>query len=98
MIVIFAFASCLATIFYTQSVWKNLTKNKYIMIFNIVSVLFLLPASFLDLKTVVDISDVFFLSISIPNLIGVYMLSNVVKEKLKLYIKELKEGKFDKIQ
>lgn len=98
MIVIFAFANCLATIFYTQSVWKNLTKNKYIMIFNIVSVLFLLPAGFLDLKTVVDISDVFFLSISIPNLIGVYMLNNVVKEKLKLYIKELKEGKFDKIQ
>ena len=66
------------------------------MIFNIVAVLFLVPAGFLDLKTVVDISDVFFLSISIPNLIGVYMLSGVVKKKLEIYLQELKAGKFDK--
>lgn len=98
MIVIFAFANCLATIFYAQSVWKGLLKGKYLMIFNIVAVLFLFPAGFLDLKTVVDISDVFFLSISIPNLIGVYMLAGVVKKKLETYIKELKESKFDKIE
>ncbi len=96
MIVIFAFANCLATIFYAQSVWKGLLKDKYVMIFNIVAVLFLVPAGFLDLKTVVDISDVFFLSISIPNLIGVYMLSGVVKKKLEIYLQELKAGKFDK--
>ena len=96
MIVIFAFANCLATLFYAQSVWKDLSKEKYIMFFNVVSVLFLLPAGFLDLKTVVDISDVFFLSISIPNLIGVYMLSGIVKNKLEIYIQKLKSGEFEK--
>ena len=67
-----------------------------ICVFNIFFACAILVASFAEVNAIVLIADVFVLSLSIPNLIGVYMLSGLVKEKIISYEKRLKSGAFDK--
>ena len=95
-IIMFALSNTLSCSFYGQTAWKNLTKGKFIFIFNILVVIGIISAAKADLNTVVSITDTFYLSLAIPNLIGVFMLSGLVKKKLVDYKEKLKSGVFDK--
>lgn len=95
-IIMFALSNTLSCSFYGQTAWKNLTKGKFIFIFNILVVIGIISAAKADLDTVVSITDTFYLSLAIPNLIGVFMLSGLVKKKLVDYKEKLKSGVFDK--
>ena len=95
-IIMFALSNTLSCSFYGQTAWKNLTKGKLIFIFNILVVIGIISAAKADLNTIVSITDTFYLSLAIPNLIGVFMLSGLVKKKLVDYREKLKSGVFDK--
>ena len=95
-VVMFALSNVITYSFYGQSAFKSLTKNRLACIFNIFFACAILVASFAEVSAIVLIADVFVLSLSIPNLIGVYMLSGLVKEKIISYEKRLKSGAFDK--
>lgn len=95
-IIMFALSNTLSCSFYGQTAWKNLTKGKFIFIFNILVVIGIISAAKADLDTIVSITDTFYLSLAIPNLIGVFMLSGLVKKKLIDYREKLKSGVFDK--
>ena len=47
----------------------------------------------IKIGTVIDLADILFLSMSIPNIIGLYIMSGTIKKELKEYIKKLKDHK-----
>lgn len=94
-IVLFALSNMLSYSFYGQSAWRSFFKNRLTIVFNIIYAIAIFASSMADLNLVVQIADTFVLSMAIPNLIGVYMLSSLVKRKMKHYDELLKSGAFD---
>ena len=91
-----ALSNTLSCSFYGQTAWKNLTNGKLIFIFNILVVIGIISVSKAGLGTVISIIDTFYLSLAIPNLIGVFMLSGLIKRKIIRYKKRLDAGIFDR--
>ena len=96
IITMIATSYMLSTSFFGQSAWKELFKCKYVFVFNTIYIIAILISTMIDLNNLLNIIDTFALGISIPNLIGVYMLSGVVKRKMLKYSEDLKNGEFDK--
>ncbi len=95
-IVLFALSNMLSYSFYGQSAWRSFFKNKWTILFNLIYAGAMFASSVADLNTIVKIADTFVLSMAIPNLIGVFMLSSLVKRKIKHYDDRLKAGVFDR--
>ena len=95
-IVLFALSNVLSYSFYGQSAWRSFFKNKWTLIFNILYAITIALSSVADLQSIVFIADTFVLSMAIPNFIGLFMLSNLIKRKLEHYDEQLKNGDFDK--
>ncbi len=96
IIVLFALSNMLSYSFYGQSAWRSFFKNKLTILFNLIYAGAMFASSIADLNTIVKIADTFVLSMAIPNLIGVFMLSSLVKRKIKHYDDRLKAGVFDR--
>ncbi len=80
--------------FYGQSAFNSITKNRFTIIYNILFGIIIFTSSIADINTIVKIADAFVLSLSIPNLIGVFMMSNIIKNEIELYIYKLHNNKF----
>ena len=52
----------------------------------------------INLGIVIDFDDILFLSMAIPNLIGMYIMSNVIKDEVTSYVSRLKAGKFEALR
>ncbi len=96
IIAMLAISNILASSFYGQSAWRSFMKNKYTMLYNLIYCFAIISCSLADLNTIVMIADTFVLSMALPNLIGIFMLSGLVKKKMLKYSKSLKAGEFDK--
>ncbi len=94
-IVLFALSNMLSYSFYGQSAWRSFFKNKLTIIFNAIYAIAIFSSSMADLNSIVQIADVFVLSMAIPNLIGIYMLSGLIKKKIQRYDELLKSNAFD---
>lgn len=94
-IILFALSNMLSYSFFGQSAWRSFFKNRLTIIFNIIYATAIFTSSMADLNSIVQIADTFVLSMAIPNLIGVYMLSSLVKRKMKHYDELLNSGAFD---
>ncbi len=49
----------------------------------------------LKIGIIIDFADILFLSMAVPNLIGLYILSGEIKDLTKSYIIRLKNNNFD---
>ena len=97
-IVLFALSNMLTYSFYGQSAWRSFFKNRGTTIFNLLYASAIFASSMADIKTIVKIADTFVLSMAIPNFIGLFMLSGLVKRKIEHYDFQLKTGAFDRKQ
>jgi AGCS family alanine or glycine:cation symporter len=94
-VTLFAFSTMITWSYYGERAWGYLFGYKYLSVFHIIFCFFVFLGGVLDnISLVVDFSDLLLLSMAIPNIIGLYILSGDVKKELKEYTKKLKEGKF----
>lgn len=95
-IVLFAFSTILTWGYYGAKAFAYLFGERTQPIFK----LFFCVATFLggimNLDIVVELSDLLLLSMAIPNLIGLYLLSGVLSKDVKEYIRKLKAGEFER--
>jgi AGCS family alanine or glycine:cation symporter len=54
---------------------------------------FVVVGASVSLGAVLDFSDMMILAMSVPNMIGLYILSGEVRSDLKEYLRKLREGK-----
>ena len=62
--------------------------------FQIIYCLFIIIGSAMNLKSVVNLSDAFTLFLAVPNLIAVFLLSDIIMKELKRYCKKYNVGFF----
>ncbi len=62
--------------------------------FQIIYCIFIVIGSAMNLKSIVNLSDGFTLFLAVPNLIAVFLLSDIIMKELKRYCKRYKVGYF----
>ncbi|MGI8600460.1 MAG: alanine/glycine:cation symporter family protein, partial [Chitinophagaceae bacterium] len=94
-VVLFAFSTMISWSYYGLKSWTYLFGiSKYSdYSFKILFCLFIVIGSSLSLGSVVDFSDAMIFAMSFPNLIGLYILSPIVKKDMQSFISRVKKGK-----
>ena len=94
VVFLFAFSTMLTYSYYGQQAWLYAIKNANIKTCHIIFVSFVFIGGVLQLNIVVDFADILFLSMAIPNLIGLYILRDEIKSESEKYIQKLKNKEF----
>ncbi len=95
-IVLFAFSTMISWSYYGERSWTYLFGEKYMLTYKLIFVAFTVIASVVSASAVLEFSDLLILAMALPNIIGLYMLQDVVKTNLDSYLSMLKSGKLDK--
>ena len=82
---LFGFSTLIGWCYYGEKCVEYLFGTKGILPYRIVYVLVVVLGPILSLKAVIDFSDLMILSMGLPNIIGMVVLSGVVVAKLKDY-------------
>ncbi|MCH9813402.1 MAG: alanine:cation symporter family protein [Epsilonproteobacteria bacterium] len=95
-IVLFAFSTMIAWSYYGERAWVYLFGTKYSLLFKVLFLTFTVIASIVSTAIMVDFSFMLILSMALPNILGLYILSGDVKKELQTYMNKLKSGELDK--
>jgi AGCS family alanine or glycine:cation symporter len=98
-VLLFAFSTMLTWGYYGTKAWAYLfgDSRKMESLYKVIFCIFtFLGGMMTDIKVVVDFSTNLFLAMAIPNILGLYILRNVIIDETKLYIKKLKRNEFEK--
>ena len=93
-VILFAFSTMIAWSYYGQQAWRYLFGNKKStdLAFKLIFCGFIVIGAPLELKSVIGFSDAMIFAMSVPNLIGLYLLMPVVKKELDKFM-EYKNSK-----
>lgn len=94
-VVLFAFSTMISWSYYGLKSWSFLFGDSTAseISYKIIFCLFVVVGSILTLGKVVDFSDSMIFAMCFPNIIGLYILSPVVKTELNAFIEKVKRGK-----
>jgi AGCS family alanine or glycine:cation symporter len=94
-VVLFAFSTMISWSYYGERCWAYLFGDGTSMIYRLIFLVFTFLGSILSGQNVLKFGDAMILGMAIPNIIGVVLLSGIVKRELDVYWKKLKSGEFD---
>jgi len=95
-IFMFAFSTMISWSYYGERAWVYLFGSKTSIIYKLIFLSFIVIATVVETKTMVDFSSILFLALAIPNIIGLIILSGDVKIMLKAYLEKYKSGELDR--
>lgn len=96
VIVLFAFSTMIAWSYYGERSWTYLFGERYTLVYKLIFISFTILASLTSAKILLDFSDLLFLAMALPNLIGIYLLQDDIAKELKSYMTKLKSGELEK--
>ena len=91
-VALFAFSTMISWSYYGEKAWEYLFGNGSILVYKAMFVFCVFVGAVVNLGAVLDFSDMMLLAMSIPNLIGCYMLSGAIASELKDYMHRLGSG------
>lgn len=89
---LFALSTILSWGYYGERAWTYLFGEGTIRVYQAIYVIFVFIGSVVNLKSVIDLSDMMILAMAFPNLLGCYLLSGKVAAALKDYMQRLHVG------
>ena len=94
VVFLFAFSTMISWSYYGMRSWTYLfgRSKKSEMIYKIMFLVFVVIGASIGLGAVLDFSDMMILTMSFPNIIGLYIMSGEVKNDLREYTRKLKSG------
>jgi len=95
-IILFAVSTMISWSYYGERSWTYLFGEKYTLVYKIIFVSFIVMASVTSSSVMLDFSDLLFLAMALPKLIGLYLLQGDVKANLDVYLKKYKNGELDR--
>ena len=95
-VVLFAFSTMISWSYYGERCWAYLFGDRTSMIYRVIFIVFTFLGSILSGQNVLSFGDTMILGMAIPNIIGVVLLSGIVKRELDVYWAKLKSGEFDR--
>ena len=88
----FAYSTCVSWSYYGERCFVSLFGQKSSLIYKLLFLAFTVLGSIVQPTNVLEFSDMMILTMSIPNLLGVFILSNEIYKQLQIYIGKLKSG------
>jgi len=92
--VLFAFSTMISWSYYGEQCWVRLFGIRSLRVYQLIFLLFVWTGAIFQATAVMDFGDVMILGMAFPNLVGVVMLSGVVKRDLDTYLARLRAGEF----
>lgn len=89
---LFAFSTMITWSYYGERAWNYLFGNKNIRIYHVAFCTAVFFGGVIDFGVIIEFSDLLLLSMALPNLLGLYLLSGKIRTEMKDYIKRLKSG------
>lgn len=96
-VVLFAYSTCISWSYYGERCWVELFGERTSVIYKLLFLTFTVLGSVITRGNILDFSDLMILGMSFPNLLGVFLLSGVVKRQLDSYWKRYKNGEIKRI-
>ena len=95
IVLLYALSTLISWAYYGQKSWNYLfgEGRKRTLIFHFIYCSFIVIGSVMNMTSVISITDAMMISMSIPNIIVMYILAPEVKNDLKLYCQKYKIGK-----
>ncbi len=87
-VVLFAYSTCISWSYYGERCWVELFGARTSMVYKVLFLVFTVLGSIVTRGNILDFSDLMILGMSFPNLLGVFLLSGIVKRQLDLYWKK----------
>ncbi|TWU07993.1 alanine/glycine:cation symporter family protein [Stieleria varia] len=91
-VVLFAYSTCISWSYYGERCWAQLFGARTSLVYKGLFLVFTLLGSIITRGNILDFSDLMILGMSFPNLLGVFLLSGVVKRKLDEYWGKYQRG------
>jgi len=91
-VTLFAFSTMISWSYYGEKAWGYLFSDQSVIVFKILFVACVFLGAIVNLKAVIDFSDMMLFAMAFPNLIGCYFLSGEVTEDLNNYLQRLNSG------
>lgn len=95
-VVLFAYSTMIAWSYYGERCWAFLFGERSSIVYRVIFVLFIIVGSVTSATNILDFSDLMLLSMALPNLIGLYVLQDKVRDALREYIAQLHSGELDR--
>lgn len=94
VVLLFALSTMISWSYYGMRAWTFLFGRslKSELLYKVIFLLFVVLGASVGLGAVLDFADMMILTMAVPNLIGLYILSGEVKKDLKKYDRKLKAG------
>ena len=91
-VVLFAFSTCISWSYYGERCWVELFGAKTSIIYKMLFLVFTFLGSVVTRGQILNFSDLMILGMSFPNLLGVFLMSGLVKRQLDVYWGKYKSG------
>jgi len=95
-VILFAFSTMISWSYYGERSWTYLFGEKYTLVYKLIFVSFTVMASVTSANNMLNFSDLLVLAMALPNIIGLYMMQDVVQTNLKSYLHKWREGELDR--
>jgi AGCS family alanine or glycine:cation symporter len=94
-VVLFAYSTCISWSYYGERCWVQLFGARLSIVYKILFLCFTVLGSIVTAGNILDFSDLMILGMSFPNLLGVFLLSGIVKRELDKYWAKYKAGELE---
>jgi AGCS family alanine or glycine:cation symporter len=91
-IFLFAYSTCVSWSYYGERCFVSLFGQGASITYKVLFLIFTFLGSIVSPVNILDFSDMMILAMAVPNLIGVFLLSNVIYGRLQEYISKLRSG------
>lgn len=91
-IFLFAYSTCVSWSYYGERCFVSLFGQGASMTYKVLFLTFTFLGSIVSPVNILEFSDMMILAMAVPNLIGVFILSNVIYGRLQVYITKLRSG------
>jgi AGCS family alanine or glycine:cation symporter len=96
-VVCFAYSTQISWSYYGERCWSTLFGERSSIIYKLIFLLFTFLGPILELGAVIDFSDLMILGMALPNILGLYWLSGLVRDRLDDYWSRYQSGKMPKV-
>lgn len=91
-VILFAYSTCISWSYYGERCFVFLFGNRSSMLYRGLFLFFTFLGSIVSPTNILNFSDMLILSMAVPNLIGVFLLSGVIRREMDAYWKSYKAG------
>lgn len=95
-VVLFAYSTCISWSYYGERCWAELFGARTSIIYKVLFLTFTFLGSVITRGKILDFSDLMLLGMSFPNLLGVFLMSGLVKRELDKYWAKYQNGELER--